>query len=193
VTKPYSSPWIVALKNSKSLTLEQRLSAALERIGILEDKLRDLEFTSREVTNSTLSGNMWDCPVEWGLTPSESKILGFIIKKKGATASKEMLMNTLYSDKNLDGGDSKIVDVLVCKVRKKVPFQLLIAMLNNERLRGNLPPITFSGIETRREAGYCINSEICNFVIEKFMVNLESSKAFTVQVSRELSKLGITR
>jgi DNA-binding response OmpR family regulator len=57
-------------------------------------------------------------PISFGLTPSESKVFGILMKRDLAT--KEMVMLTLYGDRPDDNVEIKIVDVFVCKMRKKI-------------------------------------------------------------------------
>jgi len=67
-----------------------------------------------------------DCvrpPVEWGLTHQETRVFGVLVNRELAT--KDAIMAGLYSDKAGAEGevDPKIVDVFVCKIRKKLkPF-----------------------------------------------------------------------
>lgn len=59
-------------------------------------------------------------PLEWRLTPSESRVFGVLVNRDLAT--KDAVMAALYSDR-LDADadvEPKIVDVLICKIRKKV-------------------------------------------------------------------------
>ena len=77
-------------------------------------------------------------PVEWRLTPSEARLFGALLKRDVLT--KEALMATLYYNLNKDEAEIKIVDVFVCKIRKKLaPFGIKI--------------------ETRRGVGYELTSE----------------------------------
>lgn len=59
-----------------------------------------------------------EIPKLFALTASEEKVLGFLMKREVAT--KEQILHTLYADRPDDGPDMKIVDVFICKVRKKV-------------------------------------------------------------------------
>jgi two-component system cell cycle response regulator CtrA len=52
------------------------------------------------------------------LTPKEYSILELLSLRKGTTLTKETFLNHLYG--GMDEPDSKIVDVLVCKLRKKL-------------------------------------------------------------------------
>jgi two-component system cell cycle response regulator CtrA len=52
------------------------------------------------------------------LTGSEYKMLELLSLRKGATISKEMFLNHLYG--GMDEPDGKIIDVFVCKLRKKL-------------------------------------------------------------------------
>jgi two-component system cell cycle response regulator CtrA len=52
------------------------------------------------------------------LTGKEYKMLELLVLRKDATVTKEMLLNYLYG--GMDEPDAKIVDVFMCKVRKKL-------------------------------------------------------------------------
>ena len=52
------------------------------------------------------------------LTGKEYKMLELLVLRKGATVTKEMFLNYLYG--GMDEPDAKIVDVFMCKVRKKL-------------------------------------------------------------------------
>jgi two-component system cell cycle response regulator CtrA len=52
------------------------------------------------------------------LSPKEYQILELLSLRKGTTLTKEMLLNHLYE--GMDEPESKIIDVLVCKLRKKL-------------------------------------------------------------------------
>lgn len=53
-----------------------------------------------------------------GLTRSESRLFSALVPN--AIVSKEHLLNALYFDRPGDEPDAKIIDVLVCKIRKKL-------------------------------------------------------------------------
>jgi two-component system cell cycle response regulator CtrA len=52
------------------------------------------------------------------LTAKEYQILELLALRKGATMTKEMFLNHLYD--GTDDPDSKIIDVFICKLRKKL-------------------------------------------------------------------------
>ena len=56
--------------------------------------------------------------VRVNLTGKEYKILELLSLRKGTTLTKEMLLNHLYG--GMDEPDVKIIDVFVCKLRKKL-------------------------------------------------------------------------
>jgi hypothetical protein len=68
------------------------------------------------------------CPIEWGLTGSEARVFGCLLERENA--SKDAIMATLYRDDGRDEAEIKIVDVFICKIRKKVrPFGIEITTL----------------------------------------------------------------
>lgn len=52
------------------------------------------------------------------LTGKEFQILALLIRRKGITVSKEMLLSLLYG--GVDEPEIKIIDVFVCHLRKKL-------------------------------------------------------------------------
>jgi len=96
----------------------------------MSDALRDEYVKSLENENAELreklralehrSGYYFSAPTIMALTSSEEKMLGFLMKRERAT--KAQLMDALYSDRvTVDEEPSlKIVDVFICKIRKKV-------------------------------------------------------------------------
>lgn len=60
-------------------------------------------------------------PVEWRLTSSEMRVFGVLMTREIAT--KQAIMSALYRADARDEAEIKIVDVFVCKARKKLkPF-----------------------------------------------------------------------
>ena len=52
------------------------------------------------------------------LTGKEYQMLALLALRKGSTLSKEMFLNHLYGD--MDEPEAKIIDVFMCKLRKKL-------------------------------------------------------------------------
>lgn len=68
-----------------------------------------------------LQGHEFMSPVEWRLTTSENRVFGCLMARD--LARKEAIMAALYRDCAKDEAEIKIVDVFICKLRKKVrPF-----------------------------------------------------------------------
>ncbi|NTI27643.1 helix-turn-helix domain-containing protein [Rhizobium rhizogenes] len=64
-------------------------------------------------------------PIEYQLTSSESRVYAHLASRDLAT--KQSIMMALYSDRPDDEPEIKIVDVFVCKLRKKLTrFGVLI-------------------------------------------------------------------
>jgi two-component system cell cycle response regulator CtrA len=84
------------------------------RIWELEERVRQLE--------EALSPRAVSIPVEWGLTTSEARMFAHLTTKPHC--SKDSLMAALYGLKpDDDEPEVKIVDVFVCKMRRKLkPF-----------------------------------------------------------------------
>lgn len=58
---------------------------------------------------------------EYKLTTTEARIASMLNDRAGALVAKRVIHDGLYSMSNDDAADIKIVDVLICKMRKKIP------------------------------------------------------------------------
>ncbi len=64
-------------------------------------------------------------PIEWQLTMSEARVISLLLTRDVAT--KEAILHALYSDRPEEPPEIKIVDVFICKARKKLaPFGIEI-------------------------------------------------------------------
>ena len=96
-------------KNIAILEEENRLLR--ERIDILEEELyqlRDLKLNRK-----------WTPPIALALTVHEEKVLTMLMMQSG-TVSKDAMMASLYNLQMKDSPGPKIIDVYVCKLRKKL-------------------------------------------------------------------------
>lgn len=83
------------------------------RIETLEERIRQLE--------EALSPADVPVRVEWCLTSSEARVFSHLTTRDHAT--KQSIMMAMYSDRIDVEPEIKIVDVFVCKMRKKLkPF-----------------------------------------------------------------------
>lgn len=57
-------------------------------------------------------------PFEWALTASEARVFGVLVSREMAT--KDAIMAGLYGSRLKDEAEEKIVDVFICKLRKKL-------------------------------------------------------------------------
>jgi DNA-binding response OmpR family regulator len=55
-----------------------------------------------------------------GLTRLETRLMAALVEKLGHCVGKAALMDALYFDRAHEEPDAKIVDILVCKIRKKL-------------------------------------------------------------------------
>lgn len=91
-------------------------SSLLDRIASLEEQIVQLQ--------EVLTPSSIDIPVEWRLTGSEAAVFACLAARKMAT--KVMIHHALYSGK-LEFAEPKIVDVFICKMRRKLkPFGIVI-------------------------------------------------------------------
>uniref|UniRef100_UPI00333BC414 helix-turn-helix domain-containing protein n=1 Tax=Mesorhizobium sp. M0050 TaxID=2956861 RepID=UPI00333BC414 len=89
---------------------QQELDMLRERIRQLEDALVPPSIS---------------VPLEWLLTSSEARLFAFLTTRQ--IASKAAIMQAIYSAGADDEPEPKIVDVFVCKIRKKLkPFGVQI-------------------------------------------------------------------
>lgn len=85
----------------------------------LEDENEELRERIRML--EAMMGFTFDAPLQFGMTAKESKIFGVLLKRDLAT--KQHIMDVLYSTMPDKEPDMKIVDVFVCKMRAKIkPF-----------------------------------------------------------------------
>lgn len=91
--------------------LEQRVQILTLENAELEERVRQLQ--------QLLLPDDWAPPLEWGLTVKEAAIVGLLLRRKVCT--KQYLMDAMYSLRATDEApEQKIIDVFVCKVRKKL-------------------------------------------------------------------------
>ena len=87
------------------------------RIEMLEERIRQLE--------DTLSPQTAQVRVEWSLTQSEARVFAHLTTREQAT--KQSIMLAMYSDRIDIEPEIKIVDVFICRMRKKLkPFGIEI-------------------------------------------------------------------
>jgi two-component system cell cycle response regulator CtrA len=103
MTKPFASEELVVRIKALARRAEGH-SSALIRVGEIE---LNLDTQTIEVR---------DIPLE--LTGKEYQILEFLLVRRGATVTKNNFLNRLYS--GMDEPEEKIIDVFMCKIRKKL-------------------------------------------------------------------------
>jgi len=89
--------------------VQRRLDAVEEENAILRERVAALE--------SSLVGD-WHPPLEWRLTESEGRVFGALMQREEAT--KNQIMHAVYAGRIDDEPEMKIVDVFICKIRKKI-------------------------------------------------------------------------
>ena len=90
--------------------LEERERSLRARIDELEERVRQLE--------AELKPAGVPAPLAWGLTALEADLFRFLWKRK--VVAKQSIWFALYGHEPDDAPDIKIVDVLLCKIRKKI-------------------------------------------------------------------------
>jgi two-component system cell cycle response regulator CtrA len=103
ITKPFHKAEMVA-----------RINAVVRRSrGHAESIIRTGDIS---VNLDTRSAAVGDVPIH--LTPSEYKVLELLSLRKNSVLTKEMCLNHLYN--GLKEPEVKIIDVFICKLRKKL-------------------------------------------------------------------------
>lgn len=83
------------------------------QIDVLKERNRQLE--------ELLAPSTLQPPLEWRLTASEARVFAHLASRD--VCRKEGILAALYADRIDEAPEPKIVDVFVCKLRKKVkPF-----------------------------------------------------------------------
>lgn len=98
------------------MNVDARIEAVMAENDRLRDRIEQLE---------SALGMDFLAPIEWRLTASENRVFGVLMAREIAT--KNAVMAALYADHGRDEAEIKIVDVLICKIRRKVkPFGIEI-------------------------------------------------------------------
>lgn len=87
-----------------------------ERLKALEAENERLQ--DRILVLEELLGMGIEWPLFLGLTPHEGKVLGALMRRE--VQSKEGLLLALYGNRPGDAPEIKIIDVFICKLRKKL-------------------------------------------------------------------------
>lgn len=103
MTKPFNTDELIVRVKALARRAEGHPSSII-RVGELQLNLDTQTIEARGI------------PLE--LTGKEYQILAFLMLRKGATVTKENFLNRLYT--GLDEPEVKIIDVFMCKIRKKL-------------------------------------------------------------------------
>ncbi len=123
----------MTLRDDYVQALERRIEELQHRVCVLE-----------EITGLSL-----DCPLEFGLTRSEAVICGLLAKNEMVT--KSLMLEALYMHEQ-DEAEIKIVDVWICKMRRKLkPFGIEIKTVWGRGFA--MPPASRAIITSMLKAG----------------------------------------
>lgn len=103
VTKPFHKEELVARMNA----IIRRSKGHAQSLIIIGDLVVNLDNKTVEVAGQQLH-----------LTGKEYQMLELLALRKGTTLTKEMFLNHLYG--GMDEPELKIIDVFICKLRKKI-------------------------------------------------------------------------
>jgi two-component system, cell cycle response regulator CtrA len=93
-------------------------------LDIMQEQLDQLRERVRQLEEALCPPSVV-IPVEWRLTGSEARVFAHLTTKDLVT--KDSLMAAMYSDRADEEPEKKIVDVFICKLRKKLkPFGIEI-------------------------------------------------------------------
>lgn len=85
----------------------------VKAIEVENEQLRERVWQLEEICGMALNA-----PLELGLTPNEARLFGLLYKSELVTKAGAMV--ALYSDRPNEEPEIKIIDVFICKVRKKI-------------------------------------------------------------------------
>lgn len=103
ITKPFHKDELIA----RMRAIIRRSQGHAQPTITAGDLVVNLDEKSAYISNSRIH-----------LTAKEFQILEFLALRKGSTLTKEMILNQLYN--GMDEPELKIIDVFVCKLRKKL-------------------------------------------------------------------------
>ncbi len=108
----------------QTTTAQQDVRRILDKMIAAAKNNPEVERLSCELEMLTMAYTLPSLDDFWteklGLTSSEARIVRLLNDKFGQSISKEAMMNALYFDRPGDEPDYKIVDVFICKIRKKL-------------------------------------------------------------------------
>ena len=99
-----------------------------KRIAALEAENDTLREHVRQLSATIAGDNDKPLPREWGLTPAEERIVMALTRAEVAT--KERLLDVVHNGRPEDEPAIKIIDVFMCKIRKKLaPYDVSITTI----------------------------------------------------------------
>ncbi|BCH63023.1 hypothetical protein RvVAT039_02390 [Agrobacterium vitis] len=101
----------------------RELAEAEQRRRTIE--LHEVAEEAARQTRKLLSAPDVELRADLNLTPKERALLSALAAKKGAVVSKEALLHLTYGSSD-DAPDVKILDVMICKIRPKLPLSVRI-------------------------------------------------------------------
>lgn len=102
------------MSDALALLDRDELIARVHALELANGRLQD----DLDALRAEKLGTEFVAPIEWGLTPKETQVLAVLMRN--ATCTKRAIMAALYDLGADDPPEIKIVDVFVCKVRKKI-------------------------------------------------------------------------
>lgn len=97
--------------------LHQMLVERDLRIDVLNSDIDTLQEQILRDKESYYDVKEYYIPLEWQLTAQETQVLECLLGRVGAVVTKEAILAYAWANKEVDG---RIVDVIICKIRKKL-------------------------------------------------------------------------
>lgn len=99
-------------------SVDQLIDEQQRSLEVLRERCRLLE--------EALAPSTVYVPIEWRLTSSEARVFACLASRDLAT--KQQITLAIYSDRPDDEPEMKIIDVFICKIRRKLrPFNIVIS------------------------------------------------------------------
>ena len=95
----------------------------------IRDKIWRTSYKITIIANAYLEPSVKDDWLKYGLTPTECRFMNLLATKAGKIVKRSAIMDAMYFDTD-DAAEPKVMDVLICKIRKKLakhqsPWEIL--------------------------------------------------------------------
>jgi DNA-binding response OmpR family regulator len=105
------------------MTLDLHGKTNSEIAAICRDIAEERDHYKRELGMLVDATTLTRLAIRWYLTPKECALVAILYERKGACAGRELLLAAMYGGA-YDTPEIKIIDVFLCKARKKMGAEL---------------------------------------------------------------------